>query len=223
MALGMLVKKELRSVLTGGDLAGVLFFTLAAVVTAAFAFRFIGVPEALLPQIAVAAMYLVFTFAGVVATRLVYRGEAESGGAVTLQVLGFSAGRIFLSKLLALWLLLFMIQLVTSLLTEQFLAVSFAPVRSKLILISALLSLGFAEVGVLLGLLSLAGGIGERMLSLALLPFTLPLLYSAVILTLRLNSSGQLDPSDFWLHLLAGLAVIYGAAGAILSDYFLLG
>lgn len=223
MSLKLLVRKELRSVLTGGDLAGTLFFTLAAVVTAAFAFRFTGTAREFFPQIAVAAIYLVFTFAAVVATRLIYRSEVESGGIATLQVIGFPAGKVYLSKLIALWLLLFVIQLVATLLVEQLLGVSFSEVRGGMILIGMLMSLGFAEVGVLLGLLSLVHGVGERMLSIALLPFTLPLLYSAVLLSIHLLSAGQLSTSDFWLHLLAGLAVIYGAAGAILSDYFLLG
>ena len=218
-----LVRKEFRSAFGGGDFISVMFFALAAVVSASFAFRYVRVSPEVLQRVVVGAMYLVFTFTGVVATRLIYRSEIESGGVSTLQLLGFSAGKIYLSKLVALWLMLFLLQCMTSIFLEQFLGISFSGVRIELMAINFLVSLGFAEVGVLLGLISLVEGLGERVLSLALLPFTLPLLYAAVLLTLNLQTSGQLNPADFWLHFLVALAVIYGAAGAILSDYFLLG
>ena len=193
-------------------------FLLGLVVAVVFTMQMELLPEQK-QQISGALLWLAIFFGGLIAIDRSCAAEKTDGCWDGLLNYFASPATVYFAKFLVNVLALSVLE---CLLIPAFAALTavdlFRPAWA-IVLVACLANLGFSAVGTLCSALSNGLRQGGQMLVLLVLPLMIPVILSAAETT-RLIALGQIDDEWWrWVQLLAGFAVIFVTAGAILFEF----
>ncbi|MSQ21804.1 MAG: heme ABC transporter permease CcmB [Dehalococcoidia bacterium] len=197
-------KDVLLELRTKEVVTSVLMFALLAMVT--FSFAFDPSPQ-VITLVAPGILWVAFTFAGILGFNRAFTLEKENGSLEGLLLCPVSRDVLYFGKLLG----IFLFMMVMELMLLPFFAVIYnLPVLDiKLLLLSALATLGFSGVGALFSAIAVNTRSREIMLPVLLLPVASPIVIAAVESTRAVLEGASWGEMGRWLGLVAAFDVIF--------------
>jgi heme exporter protein B len=160
-------------------------------------------------------LWLTITFAAMLGMGRTFVREHERGTLVGLLLAPIDRGTLFIGKLLANLIFLFIMEAVT---LPMFAVLFNLPVLTpSVILITVLGTLGFAILGTMFSAMAALSRAREALLPLLLLPTTVPILIGAVQATGNAISGAEGGPP--WISLLIAFDVIFFTLSYLLFAY----
>jgi len=210
----VLARKDLALELrTRTGLASAVVFT-ALVLTV---FNFGRDPTAVaVIDLAPSILWVTFTFAGVLSLNRAFQLELENQALEGLLVSPIDRRSLYLGKLGANLVFMFLVEAVGLPLFALFFNVPVVHVLLPLAGLIVLATVGFVAVGTLLSALVIRVRFAELMLPVLLLPFLIPPLVGAVQVTARLLSGRPLSEVLGWLKLLLAYDIVFVALATLL-------
>ena len=219
--IGALIRKDLGLQFRSKEML-VLIFVFSVLVVLIFAFAFGPIfPERVeRGKLAASVLWTAFVFAGIISLNRSFTLERAHGALEGIRLTGVDASNLYLSKVVSNVVFLFLLQIVITPITLQFLdlldVVTMA-ILWKLFGVLSIGTLGFCAVGVLLAGMSTSANGGESLLSVILLPLVTPIIIGGAKCTVSLLVTGGLE-GGFWLKLIAGYSLIFLASAYLLAD-----
>ncbi|MCB0332324.1 MAG: heme exporter protein CcmB [Bdellovibrionales bacterium] len=164
-------------------------------------------------------IWMVFLFASTIAVGRVFEPETRDGALNGLILSGVPLWKVFTAKCLFLWVLISLVQIFTVLLLSLILNVAIATVFPSLLLLSCLVSFGYASLALLLAAISSTSRLKGILLPLLLLPLLFPLFFTAIELTIELFVGHTGMTESFWFTFLLGVDVLYYLVAINLFDH----
>jgi heme exporter protein B len=144
--------------------------------------------------------------------------ELEEYALGELLLLGVPASSLFLTKWLAAVLVQFFTQIAIALILGILLNIPLKPVIAPLIELSALVTIGYAALSMLISPIAARARTKNLLMPFLLLPLLFPLLAGALTLNFDLFATGTLARGSFWYTLLITLDFVYLACGLTLFE-----
>jgi len=160
-------------------------------------------------EIAPAALWVTFSFAGIINLNRAFAIERENDAMSGILIAFPSTTGIFLGKLAANLAFVGTIQLIAFPLFVLFYDVPVFANLPLLVGVIALATLGMVAVGTLLSAIVVQTRFAELMLPVLLLPFMVPPVVGAVQLTSRILANRPLSEMIGWLKLLAAFDLVF--------------
>ena len=214
--------KDLRAELrTKEAVNAALAFALVILLLFSFAFD----PSAETTRdIAGGLLWIVFAFAGVLVLNRSFARELPNDCLDALIAAPVPAAALFLGKVLANYVLVLAVELVSLPVFGVFYNVPWTSRFWQLMLVVALGTWGLAVIGTVFSALTVNIRLREVMLPLLIYPIMIPALMGAMQLTSDLVVGKPIGPENVaWLKMLAGFDVIYTAVSLLLVETVLVG
>ena len=131
---------------------------------------------------------------------------------------GIKSEIYFLSKVLSVFTILSIVQLTIFSLFYVLFQLSFQ--NPVIILVAILTNIGISSITVILGILSVRNNLNQNILSILVIPFTLPYLLGAVEVTNQLTESGNINYILNSLYAIVAFDLIFLISGALLIGVY---
>ncbi|MEN3046785.1 MAG: heme exporter protein CcmB [Candidatus Hydrothermales bacterium] len=163
--------------------------------------------------------FLSFMFAGILGFERVIALEFETGGIYSLITFPIPRNYIFISKVLSMFLFLFLTGLILMIIFSVFLNVTFPPLFPFLVII-LLFSFGFSVLGIMLSFLTFASKAREFLLPIVLIPLFIPPFVSATFALNKLLEENFLNLN--YIFFLIFFDILYFLISDLLFEYVIL-
>ena len=160
-------------------------------------------------DLAPSILWVTFTFAGVLAMNRAFQLELENDALDALLLSPVSRHSLYLGKLLANLAFVFLVEAIGLPLFALFFNVPLTHVLAPLSAVIALATVGFVAVGTLFSAMVIRTRFAELLLPVLLLPFLIPPLIGAVMVTAKLLGGRPLSEFGGWLRLLAAYDLVF--------------
>ena len=164
-------------------------------------------------------LWVAFAFAGILSLNRSFALEREEGCSYGIALAPVDRGAVYIGKLLANVIFMFVTELIVLPLFAIFFNVGIGAHFGLLVLILFLGSLGFASVGTMFSAIASHTRMREVMLPVLLLPITIPVLLAAVETTAF--ALGARDSASFWFKLLVVYDLVFVVVCFMTFDYVL--
>jgi heme exporter protein B len=193
-------------------------FVFAVLVIVVFNFAFdLRVSGERVRQVAPGALWVAFSFSGVLGLNRAFVLEKDRGCLEGLLLAPVDHTSIYFGKMISTVLFMLVVEAFILPVFSAFFGISlFDP---RLLLIILLGTLGFAGVGTILSAMTAQTRAREVLLPILLLPVAAPVLIAAVRATAGVLDGLALDEIARWLQLLVAFAIIFPAAAFMTFDY----
>ena len=172
-------------------------------------------------DIAPGALWVTFTFAGMLGLNRAFLLERENRALDGLRLSPVSPTALFLGKVIGNLVFLGVVELVSLPLFILFYDVPIWRQLPMLLAVVALATVGYVAVGTLLSAMVVRTRFSEVMLPVLLLPFLVPPIVSAVQLTWRILALRPLSELTGWLSLLTAFDIIFFTLSLLLFEAIL--
>lgn len=172
-------------------------------------------------DIAPGALWVTFTFAGMLGLNRAFLIERENRALDGLRLSPVTPTALFLGKVIGNLVFLGVVELVSLPLFILFYDVPIWRQLPILLAVVALATVGYVAVGTLLSAMVVRTRFSEVMLPVLLLPFLVPPIVSAVQLTWRILALRPLSELTGWLSLLAAFDIIFFTMSLLLFEAIL--
>jgi heme exporter protein B len=193
-------------------------FVLAVLVTVIFTFAFdLRVSGERVRQVVPGALWVAFSFAGVLGLNRAFVAEKDSGCLDGLLLAPVDHTAIYFGKMFSTLLFMLTVQVLMIPIFTAFFGVNLFDLR--LFLVIFLGTLGFAAVGTILSAMTAQTRAREVLLPILLLPVAAPVLIAAVKATAGILDGQSMGEIARWLQLLVAFDVIFPATAFMTFDY----
>ena len=131
---------------------------------------------------------------------------------------GIKSEIYFLSKILSVFTILSIVQVTIFSLFYVLFQLSFQ--NPAIIFVAILTNIGISSITVILGILSVRNNLNQNVLSILVIPFTLPYLLGAVEVTNQLTESGNINNILNSIYAIVAFDVIFLISGALLIGVY---
>lgn len=214
--LAILWKDILVELRTKDILVSVFVFAVLSLVIFSFALR---TDRATATLIAPGVLWVVFSFAGILALNRAFVTEREKGSLEGLLITPVPRDVIYFGKMLG--SLIFMLVTEVVLLPVFVVLFNVALDLPRLLLIAFLATLGFAAVGTVFSAIAVHTRSREIMLPVLFLPVVVPVVISAVEASGRVLAGEPWANLAVWLQVLVAFDVIFLAVCSLVFEYVL--
>ena len=193
-----------------------LFFSF--LILTVFTFAFDPASEAT-KKAAPGILWVALIFPGVIQLNRSFQSEREEGTLLGILLSPMDRGLIFFGKLLANWIFLLVVDLLT---LAIFMAVYNFPLNSSIswmLLLILLSSLGFSAVGTLFGAMVFSIRTREVLLPILLFPIVIPVILAAVNGSTEVLLAEKFRLLFQWIKILVAFDVIFLAASYLVFEY----
>ena len=206
------LKLELRSLST---ILITIVFAALIVVLFNIAFPF-GVAQK--NEIISIIIWVVFLFSSLIVSSGMIELDTKDNSLELILMYGIKSEIYFLSKVLSVFTILSIVQLTIFSLFYVLFQLSFQ--NPVIILVAILTNIGISSITVILGILSVRNNLNQNILSILVIPFTLPYLLGAVEVTNQLTESGNINYILNSLYAIVSFDLIFLISGAILIGVY---
>ena len=206
------IKLELRSLST---ILITIVFAALIVVLFNIAFPF-GVVQK--NEIISIIIWVVFLFSSLIVSSGMIELDTKDNSLELILMYGIKSEIYFLSKVLSVFTILSVVQLTIFSLFYVLFQLSFQ--NPVIILVAILTNIGISSITVILGILSVRNNLNQNILSILVIPFTLPYLLGAVEVTNQLTESGNINYILNSLYAIVAFDLIFLISGAILIGVY---
>ena len=206
------LKLEFRSLST---ILITIVFTALIVVLFNIAFPF-GVAQK--NEIISIIIWVVFLFSSLIVSSGMIELDTKDNSLELILMYGIKSEIYFLSKVLSVFTILSIVQLTIFSLFYVLFQLSFQ--NPVIILVAILTNIGISSITVILGILSVRNNLNQNILSILVIPFTLPYLLGAVEVTNQLTESGKINYILNSLYAIVAFDLIFLISGAILIGVY---
>jgi len=206
------LKLEFRSLST---ILITIVFTALIVVLFNIAFPF-GVAQK--NEIISIIIWVVFLFSSLIVSSGMIELDTKDNSLELILMYGIKSEIYFLSKVLSVFTILSIVQLTIFSLFYVLFQLSFQ--NPVIILVAILTNIGISSITVILGILSVRNNLNQNILSILVIPFTLPYLLGAVEVTNQLTESGNINYILNSLYAIVAFDLIFLISGALLIGVY---
>ena len=206
------LKLELRSLST---ILITIVFAALIVVLFNIAFPF-GVAQK--NEIISIIIWVVFLFSSLIVSSGMIELDTKDNSLELILMYGIKSEIYFLSKVLSVFTILSIVQLTIFSLFYVLFQLSFQ--NPVIILVAILTNIGISSITVILGILSVRNNLNQNILSILVIPFTLPYLLGAVEVTNQLTESGNINYILNSLYAIVAFDLIFLISGALLIGVY---
>ena len=207
------LKLEFRSLST---ILITIVFTALIVVLFNIAFPF-GVAQK--NEIISIIIWVVFLFSSLIVSSGMIELDTKDNSLELILMYGIKSEIYFLSKVLSVFTILSIVQLTIFSLFYVLFQLSFQ--NPVIIFVAILTNIGISSITVILGILSVRNNLNQNILSILVIPFTLPYLLGAVEVTSQLTESGNINYILNSIYAIVAFDLIFLISGALLiGAYF---
>ena len=206
------LKLEFRSLST---ILITIVFTALIVVLFNIAFPF-GVAQK--NEIISIIIWVVFLFSSLIVSSGMIELDTKDNSLELILMYGIKSEIYFLSKVLSVFTILSIVQLTIFSLFYVLFQLSFQ--NPVIILVAILTNIGISSITVILGILSVRNNLNQNILSILVIPFTLPYLLGAVEVTNQLTESGNINYILNSLYAIVAFDMIFLISGALLIGVY---
>ena len=206
------LKLELRSLST---ILITIVFAALIVVLFNIAFPF-GVAQK--NEIISIIIWVVFLFSSLIVSSGMIELDTKDNSLELILMYGIKSEIYFLSKVLSVFTILSVVQLTIFSLFYVLFQLNFQ--NPVIILVAILTNIGISSITVILGILSVRNNLNQNILSILVIPFTLPYLLGAVEVTNQLTESGNINYILNSLYAIVSFDLIFLISGAILIGVY---
>ena len=206
------LKLEFRSLST---ILITIVFTALIVVLFNIAFPF-GVAQK--NEIISIIIWVVFLFSSLIVSSGMIELDTKDNSLELILMYGIKSEIYFLSKVLSVFTILSVVQLTIFSLFYVLFQLSFQ--NPVIILVAILTNIGISSITVILGILSVRNNLNQNILSILVIPFTLPYLLGAVEVTNQLTESGNINYILNSLYAIVAFDLIFLISGALLIGVY---
>ena len=206
------IKLEFRSLST---ILITIVFTALIVVLFNIAFPF-GVAQK--NEIISIIIWVVFLFSSLIVSSGMIELDTKDNSLELILMYGIKSEIYFLSKVLSVFTILSIVQLTIFSLFYVLFQLSFQ--NPVIILVAILINIGISSITVILGILSVRNNLNQNILSILVIPFTLPYLLGAVEVTNQLTESGNINYILNSLYAIVAFDLIFLISGALLIGVY---
>ena len=206
------LKLEFRSLST---ILITIVFTALIVVLFNIAFPF-GVAQK--NEIISIIIWVVFLFSSLIVSSGMIEFDTKDNSLELILMYGIKSEIYFLSKVLSVFTILSIVQLTIFSLFYVLFQLSFQ--NPVIILVAILINIGISSITVILGILSVRNNLNQNILSILVIPFTLPYLLGAVEVTNQLTESGNINYILNSLYAIVAFDLIFLISGALLIGVY---
>lgn len=193
-------------------------FVFAVLVIIVFNFAFdLRVSGDRVREVAPGALWVAFTFAGVLGLNRAFILEKDRGCLEGLLLAPVDHSAIYFGKMLSSVLFMLVVEALMLPVFTAFFGVNLFDLR--LVLIIVLGTVGFASVGTILSAMTAQTRAREVLLPILLLPVAAPVLIAAVKATAGILDGQSLSEISRWLQLLLAFDIIFPAVAFMTFDY----
>ena len=207
------LKLEFRSLST---ILITIVFTALIVVLFNIAFPF-GVAQK--NEIISIIIWVVFLFSSLIVSSGMIELDTKDNSLELILMYGIKSEIYFLSKVLSVFTILSIVQLTIFSLFYVLFQLSFQ--NPVIIFVAILTNIGISSITVILGILSVRNNLNQNILSILVIPFTLPYLLGAVEVTNQLTESGNINYILNSLYAIVAFDLIFLISGALLVGVYL--
>ena len=206
------LKLELRSLST---ILITIVFAALIVVLFNIAFPF-GVAQK--NEIISIIIWVVFLFSSLIVSSGMIELDTKDNSLELILMYGIKSEIYFLSKVLSVFTILSVVQLTIFSLFYVLFQLNFQ--NPVIILVAILTNIGISSITVILGILSVRNNLNQNILSILVIPFTLPYLLGAVEVTNQLTELGNINYILNSLYAIVAFDLIFLISGAILIGVY---
>ena len=206
------LKLEFRSLST---ILITIVFTALIVVLFNIAFPF-GVAQK--NEIISIIIWVVFLFSSLIVSSGMIELDTKDNSLELILMYGIKSEIYFLSKVLSVFTILSIVQLTIFSLFYVLFQLSFQ--NPVIIFVAILTNIGISSITVILGILSVRNNLNQNILSILVIPFTLPYLLGAVEVTNQLPESGNINYILNSLYAIVAFDLIFLISGALLIGVY---
>ena len=206
------IKLEFRSLST---ILITIVFTALIVVLFNIAFPF-GVAQK--NEIISIIIWVVFLFSSLIVSSGMIELDTKNNSLELILMYGIKSEIYFLSKILSVFTILSIVQLTIFSLFYFLFQLSFQ--NPVIIFVAILTNIGISSITVILGILSVRNNLNQNILSILVIPFTLPYLLGAVEVTNQLTESGNINYILNSIYAIVAFDVIFLISGALLIGVY---
>jgi heme exporter protein B len=206
------LKLEFRSLST---ILITIVFTALIVVLFNIAFPF-GVAQK--NEIISIIIWVVFLFSSLIVSSGMIELDTKDNSLELILMYGIKSEIYFLSKVLSVFTILSIVQLTIFSLFYVLFQLSFQ--NPVIIFVAILTNIGISSITVILGILSVRNNLNQNILSILVIPFTLPYLLGAVEVTNQLTESGNINYILNSLYAIVAFDLIFLISGALLIGVY---
>ncbi len=193
-------------------------FVFAVLVIIVFNFAFdLRVSGDRVRQVAPGALWVAFTFAGVLGLNRAFILEKDRGCLEGLLLAPVDHSAIYFGKMISSVLFMLVVEALMLPVFTAFFGVNLFDLR--LVLVIVLGTVGFASVGTILSAMTAQTRAREVLLPILLLPVAAPVLIAAVKATAGILDGQSLSEISRWLQLLLAFDIIFPAVAFMTFDY----
>ena len=206
------IKLEFRSLST---ILITIVFTALIVVLFNIAFPF-GVAQK--NEIISIIIWVVFLFSSLIVSSGMIEFDTKNNSLELILMYGIKSEIYFLSKILSVFTILSIVQVTIFSLFYVLFQLSFQ--NPAIIFVAILTNIGISSITVILGILSVRNNLNQNVLSILVIPFTLPYLLGAVEVTNQLSESGNINNILNSIYAIVAFDVIFLISGALLIGVY---
>ena len=206
------LKLEFRSLST---ILITIVFTALIVVLFNIAFPF-GVAQK--NEIISIIIWVVFLFSSLIVSSGMIELDTKDNSLELILMYGIKSEIYFLSKVLSVFTILSIVQLTIFSLFYVLFQLNFQ--NPVIILVAILTNIGISSITVILGILSVRNNLNQNILSILVIPFTLPYLLGAVEVTNQLTESANINYILNSLYAIVAFDLIFLISGALLIGVY---
>ena len=206
------IKLEFRSFST---ILITIVFTALIVVLFNIAFPF-GVAQK--NEIISIIIWVVFLFSSLIVSSGMIEFDTKNNSLELILMYGIKSEIYFLSKILSVFTILSIVQVTIFSLFYVLFQLSFQ--NPAIIFVAILTNIGISSITVILGILSVRNNLNQNVLSILVIPFTLPYLLGAVEVTNQLTESGNINNILNSIYAIVAFDVIFLISGALLIGVY---
>ena len=206
------IKLEFRSLST---ILITIVFTALIVVLFNIAFPF-GVAQK--NEIISIIIWVVFLFSSLIVSSGMIEFDTKNNSLELILMYGIKSEIYFLSKILSVFTILSIVQVTIFSLFYVLFQLSFQ--NPAIIFVAILTNIGISSITVILGILSVRNNLNQNVLSILVIPFTLPYLLVAVEVTNQLTESGNINNILNSIYAIVAFDVIFLISGALLIGVY---
>ena len=202
-----IVWKDLATELRNREtISSMLFFALIVILIFSFSF---SMDQQAAREVIAGIIWVAFAFTGIIGLGKSFSAELQNDCLEALQMVPESKGAIYLGKMTANFLFIFIVEILLFPMFIIFFNLNVVEEISLLLLIFFLATVGLSAVGTLFSALTVQVRAREVMLPILLLPLVVPVMIAAVEATKGALSGDLLTMYSQWLELLAIFDVIF--------------
>lgn len=204
---------------TKETLSSMFIFAVLVMVIFNFAFE---QERMLMLKIAPGVLWVAILFAGVLGLNRSFSQEKEYGALEGILLSPADRGAVYIAKVMANSLFLFIVEIAIFAAFEIFYNVNFFARIHWIICITVLTTIGFSAVGTIFSAVAMNTKMREVMLPILLLPLTVPLMIAAVESTTAILQGQPVSAITDWIIILGLSSVISLTASFLLFEFVLI-